>query len=104
MTDVNTSRTIQVVAPGDVNFALNPVGSASNETVVVSSRTTEADSICISVSSFVAGLSMLLAILVVACLVAAFLFVRVRTLDRKGMTTTFVHGGFDPSEFVKVTS
>ncbi|KAL1465868.1 hypothetical protein WDU94_005396 [Cyamophila willieti] len=103
MTDVNTSRTIQVVAPGDVNFALN-AGASTNETVVVSQKSMDSDHICISLPSFVAGLAMLLAVLVVACLVAAFLFVRVRSLDAKGMTTTYVHGGFDPAEFVKVTS
>lgn len=105
MTDVNTSRTIQVVAPGDVNFALN-AGSASNETVVISSATgvPDSESICMSVPSFVAGLIMLLVVLVVACLVAAFLFVRVRQIDRKGITTTFVHGGYDNAEFVKVAS
>lgn len=104
MTDVNTSRIIQVVAPGDVNFALNS-GASSNETVVVSSQPAvyEKDSICISVASFVAGLVMLLSVLVVACLVAAFLFIRVRTLDTKNAQATFVHG-FDTAEFVKVAS
>lgn len=103
MTDVNTSRIIQVVAPGDVNFALSP-GASSNETVIVSSQSAvyEKDSICISVASFVAGLVMLLSVLVVACLVAAFLFIRVRTLDTKN-GQTFVHG-FDAAEFVKVAS
>lgn len=104
MTDVNTSRIIQVVAPGDVNFVLNP-GASNNETVIVSSQSAiyEKDSICISVASFVAGLVMLLSVLVVACLVAAFLFIRVRTLDTKNGQTTFVHG-FDTAEFVKVAS
>ena len=105
MTDVNTSRIIQVVAPGDVNFALN-AGSSSNETVVISSTTGSSDSetICMSVPSFVAGLIMLLVVLIVACLVAAFLFVRVRQIDRKGMATTYMHGGYDNAEFVKVAS
>ncbi|XP_075210892.1 transmembrane protein dusky-like [Lycorma delicatula] len=102
MTDVNTSRIIQVVAPGDVNFALN----TNNETVVISTTTGSADSesICMSLPGFVAGLIMLLVVLVVACLVAAFLFVRVRQIDRKGVTTTFVHPGYDNSEFVKMAS
>lgn len=94
MTDVNTSRTIQVVSPGDVNFALN--NAANNETVVIqSARTVDPETICMSVPSFVGGLVMLLLVLAVASLVAAFLFVRVRHFDRKG-TTTFV------SEFMKV--
>lgn len=94
MTDVNTERVIQVVAPGDVNFALN--NQASNETVVIqSARTVDAETICMSVPSFVGGLVMLLLVLAVASLVAAFLFVRVRHFDRKG-STTFI------SEFMKV--
>jgi hypothetical protein len=93
MTDVNTSRTIQVVAPGDVNFALN--NSSNNETVVIQSRTVDPDTICMSVPSFVGGLVMLLLVLAVASLVAAFLFVRVRHFDRKG-ATAYV------SEFMKV--
>lgn len=95
MTDVNTSRTIQVVAPGDVNFALN--NAATNETVVIqSARTVDSETICMSVPSFVGGLVMLLLVLAIASLVAAFLFVRVRHFDRKG-----VQGGF-VSEFMKV--
>jgi hypothetical protein len=105
MTDVNTSRIIQVVAPGDVNFALN--GISSNETVVIqstSSSVPDSEHICMSVPSFVGGLVMLLLVLVVACLVAAFLFVRVRAIDRKGATTTFVPHGYDNAEFVKVAN
>ena len=94
MTDVNTSRTIQVVAPGDVNFALN--NAANNETVVIqSARTVDPETICMSVPSFVGGLVMLLLVLAVASLVAAFLFVRVRHFDRKG-AAAYV------SEFMKV--
>ncbi|XP_069673911.1 cuticlin-4 [Periplaneta americana] len=105
MTDVNTSRVIQVVAPGDVNFALN--GASGNETVVIQSTTgpgPDGEHICMSVPSFVGGLVMLLLVLVVACLVAAFLFVRVRAIDRKGATTTFVPHGYDNAEFVKVAN
>ena len=107
MTDVNTSRTIQVVAPGDVNFALNP--TQTNETVVIQSSSlspTDQETICMSVPSFVAGLVMLLLVLIVASLVAAFLFVRVRAIDRKGITTVFAggRGGYDNAEFVKVAN
>ncbi|XP_025834132.1 uncharacterized protein LOC112905612, partial [Agrilus planipennis] len=99
MTDVNTSRTIQVVAPGDVNFALN--AASSNETVVIQSASSaDPETICMSVPSFVAGLVMLLLVLIVASLVAAFLFVRVRAIDRKGVASAFVgaHHGYDNSE------
>lgn len=99
MTDVNTSRVIQVVAPGDVNFALNNNNAASNDTVVVQARTVDAETICMSVPSFVGGLVMLLLVLAIASLVAAFLFVRVRHFDRKGMTIPR-HGFIN--EFMKV--
>ncbi|CAD7082718.1 unnamed protein product [Hermetia illucens] len=90
MTDVNTSRTIQVVAPGDVNFALN--SNSNNETVVIqSARSVDSETICMSVPSFVGGLVMLLLVLAIASLVAAFLFVRVRHFDRKGTTMAYVN-------------
>lgn len=92
MTDVNTSRVIQVVAPGDVNFALGNNGAANNETVVVQARTVDAETICMSVPSFVGGLVMLLLVLAIASLVAAFLFVRVRHFDRKGFPAMPHHG------------
>lgn len=103
MTDVNTERIIQVVAPGDVNFNLNGA-AASNETVVIQSAPSsggDQEHICLSVASFVAGLAMLLMVLAVACLVAAFLFVRVRAVDRKNATTTYYDG---TAEFVKVAN
>lgn len=104
MTDVNTSRTIQVVAPGDVNFALN--SAQSNETVVIQSASSaDPETICMSVPSFVAGLVMLLLVLIVASLVAAFLFVRVRAIDRKGVASAYVGArGYDNAEFVKVAN
>ncbi|XP_022915077.1 cuticlin-4 [Onthophagus taurus] len=102
MTDVNTSRTIQVVAPGDVNFALNP--PQSNETVVIQSASSDSETICMSVPSFVAGLVMLLLVLIVASLVAAFLFVRVRAIDRKGASAFLGAAAYDNAEFVKVSN
>lgn len=104
MTDVNTSRTIQVVAPGDVNFALN--AASSNETVVIqSTSSSDPETICMSIPSFVGGLVMLLLVLIVASLIAAFLFVRVRAIDRKGINSTFANShGYDNAEFVKVAN
>lgn len=104
MTDVNTSRIIQVVAPGDVNFALN--AAQNNETVVIQSASSaDPETICMSIPSFVAGLVMLLLVLIVSSLVAAFLFVRVRAIDRKGAAPAFMHTrGYDNAEFVKVAN
>jgi len=121
--DVNTSRVIQVVAPGDVNFALNVPnsgngtngGGGNGDTVVMSTRSGHsADSVCISVPSFVAGLAMLLSVLVVACLVVTFLFLRVRSMNSaKAMSCgappsaqgPYMHGAaFEAAEFVKMAS
>lgn len=116
MTDVNTSRTIQVVAPGDVNFALSSASTSSNDTTVViqnSNPSMDPETICMSLPGFVGGLVMLLLIIVVASLVAAFLFVRVRAIDRKNAMSaaSFVHPVYAPencglpsTEFVKLAN
>ncbi|XP_037090338.1 uncharacterized protein LOC119110597 [Pollicipes pollicipes] len=97
MTDVETERIIQVVAPGDVAFNLN----ANKETVVVSESLDARErrhNICMSVPGFVAGLIMLLLVLVIACIVSIFLFSRVRSFS--GKTSSFA-AGIDNPEFVK---
>ena len=115
MTDVNTSRTIQVVAPGDVNFALGTTNSSNETTVVIqnAAASTDPETICMSLPGFVGGLVMLLLVVVVASLVAAFLFVRVRAVDRKNMVAGggFVHPAYAAEncpvsnpEFVKVAN
>lgn len=107
MTDVSTTRLIQVVAPGDVAFTLNP---NQNETVVVQNlRDLDANNICLSVPSFVGGLTMLLLVLIIACMVAVFLLLRVRQFDaNKKVSTTnsmasLARLPYDHSDFVKVT-
>lgn len=108
MTDVSTTRIIQVVAPGDVAFTLNP---NQNETVVVQNLSDQdGNHICMSVPSFVGGLTMLLLVLIIACMVSVFLLLRVRQFDstKKGSTSNSMaslaaHGGFDNPEFVKVS-
>ncbi|XP_015600990.1 uncharacterized protein LOC107270465 [Cephus cinctus] len=115
MTDVNTSRIIQVVAPGDVNFALGTTNSSNDTTVVIQNASSaDPETICMSLPGFVGGLVMLLLVVVVASLVAAFLFVRVRAVDRKNAglnVPSFVHPAFVPEncsvpnpEFVKVAN
>lgn len=111
MTDVNTSRIIQVVAPGDVNFALGTNSSNDSTVVIQNASSADPETICMSLPGFVGGLVMLLLVVVVASLVAAFLFVRVRAVDRKNgnVAPTFVHPAFADScnvnpEFVKVAN
>ncbi|KAF0313622.1 Cuticlin-1 [Amphibalanus amphitrite] len=98
MTDVETERTIQVVAPGDVAFSL----SSSNQDSLVVSESPDAvhkrNNICMSVPGFVAGLIMLLLVLVIAIIVSVFLFSRLRAFS--GKASLFASGVDDP-EFVK---
>ncbi len=108
MTDVSTTRIIQVVAPGDVAFTLNP---NQNETVVVQNLQAELDGnhICLSVPSFVGGLTMLLLVLIIACMVAVFLLLRVRQFDGSGKKASssmasLAHVGIDHPEFVKCSN
>lgn len=106
MTDVSTTRIIQVVAPGDVAFTLNP---NQNETVVVQNLTDmDGNHICLSVPSFVGGLTMLLLVLIIASMVAIFLLLRVRQFDGKSgksssSMASLAHIGIDHPEFVKVS-
>ncbi|XP_051169623.1 cuticlin-4 [Leptopilina boulardi] len=109
MTDVNTSRTIQVVAPGDVNFALGASNPINDTTVVIQNSSTDSESICMSLAGFVGGLVMLLLVVVVASLVAAFLFVRVKAIDRKNSSMNsmnYVHTAYlsEKPEIVKVAN
>ena len=96
----------QVVAPGDVAFSLggssnNSSDSSGGAVVVESNRLSDLDGICMSVSSFVGGLVMLLLLLVVASLVAAFLFVRVRSIHRKTAAVFAYPNENHPAEYVK---
>lgn len=105
MTDVPTTRIIQVVAPGDVAFTLNP---NQNETVVVQNLTDmDGNHICLSVPSFVGGLTMLLLVLIIASMVAVFLLLRVRQFDGKGKSSSsmasLAHIEQHP-EFVKISN
>uniref|UniRef100_A0A0P5KYS3 Zona pellucida domain-containing protein n=1 Tax=Daphnia magna TaxID=35525 RepID=A0A0P5KYS3_9CRUS len=104
MTDVPTTRFIQVVAPGDVAFTLNP---NQNETVVVQNLTDmDGNHICLSVPSFVGGLTMLLLVLIIACMVAVFLLLRVRQFDGKGKSSSSLGSlaHIEHPEFVKVSN
>jgi len=72
MADIETASVIQVLSPGDVAFALN----SNNETTVVlnsSSANWDGDSICMSMTSLVGGLTMLIGVIVVAMVVVSLL-------------------------------
>ena len=97
MTDVSTERVIQVVAPGDVAFNLN----TANETVVISELQTDPSNICMSTAGFAAGLIMLLLVLTVACIVACFLYTRVRAFNHKSSTSAGFMPNYEAPEYVK---
>lgn len=88
-TDIKTSeKVIQVVAPGDVAFSLVSMDSNENwnETDLIKSRQPYDDleylnSICISSRAFVSGLVILFSLLIISCLVTAFLYVRLRSMS-----------------------
>ncbi|KAG8035172.1 hypothetical protein G9C98_001662 [Cotesia typhae] len=111
MTDVNTSRIIQVVSPEDVNFALGTNNTNNDTTVVIQNANLHPDSetICMSLTGFICGIVMLLLVAAVASIVAAFVFMRVREIDSKNTNVnTYGHPVYAkncPSnpEFVKVT-
>jgi hypothetical protein len=83
--DIKTEKIIQVVAPGDVAFTL-PLMS-ENETNIIdnvfSNRFDRNDNlICISTAGFTAGLVFLLLLLILSCLVTAFLFMRLKNMPK----------------------
>ncbi|XP_023221838.1 uncharacterized protein LOC111623483 [Centruroides sculpturatus] len=102
MKDIQTQKVIQVVAPGDVAFALP---NTQNETVVYATPSQHnTSSICMSLPGFTAGLVILLLLFIVSTLVAAFLFLRIRHLTCKEEQDC-IKNGFsygNPREIVNV--
>eukprot|EP00096_Caligus_rogercresseyi_P002568 TRINITY_DN1474_c2_g1_i1.p1 TRINITY_DN1474_c2_g1~~TRINITY_DN1474_c2_g1_i1.p1 ORF type:complete len:574 (-),score=166.47 TRINITY_DN1474_c2_g1_i1:379-2100(-) len=81
--DVETKKVIRVVAPSDVQFQLS---AEDKEEVVLSSSSSnlpERDVLCIYTAAFVASTIAFLMILVIALITIIFLWMRVRTLNRK---------------------
>lgn len=78
--NVGIKRTIRVVAPGDLSF----FDSNRNNTVVYSSaqRIVGQSDVCISPTSFVVGIVVLVALLILTTLAALILCLRLRSLDR----------------------
>ena len=79
--DVGVQKVIQVVSSGDLTFAIK---ESDNETVVdlfpsVKQTLVEDGYICMSTPAFAATLVILLAILIISCLLSAFLCLRHRS-------------------------
>ena len=92
MKDIKTQRIIQVVAPGDVAFTLPLNDNETNyvDNVLTNRIPTNNNLICISTASFTAGLVLLLLLLILSCLVSAFLLLRLRNVPKNmsGMKCT----------------
>jgi hypothetical protein len=80
--DVGVEKVIQVVSSGDLTFAIKETDESGSESVAFPSiRQTLTDDgyICMSTPAFAATLVILLAILVISCLLSAFLCLRHRS-------------------------
>jgi len=80
--DVGVEKVIQVVSSGDLTFAIKETEEGGEESVAfpsVRQTLTEDGYICMSTPAFAATLVILLAILVISCLLSAFLCLRHRS-------------------------
>ena len=80
LSDVGVEKVIQVVSSGDLTFAIKEQESDDEYSPVTQSLTSDEQGyICMSTPAFAATLVILLAILVVSCLLSAFLCLRHRS-------------------------
>lgn len=80
--EVGVNRIIKVVSTGDLTFALDD--SSNSTTMVFPTRTVEPSSmICMTTVGFSATLFVLLGILLVSCLVSAYLCLRIRSMPQR---------------------
>lgn len=74
--EVGLNRVIRVVSSGDLTFPIDQANSTQQETMVFPAR--EEGLICMTTPGFAVTLIVLLGILIVSCLMSAFLCVRLR--------------------------
>lgn len=80
--EVGVNRIIKVVSTGDLTFALDD--NSNSTTMVFPTRTIEPSSmICMTTVGFSATLVVLLGILLVSCLVSAYLCLRIRSMPQR---------------------
>merc|ERR1719150_847203 len=80
MADIETASVIRVISPGDVTFTL---GMGNDTYVIQNSAEWDPNNICMSLTSLVGGLVMLLGVLVVASFVASFMHCQMRKKKTK---------------------
>jgi len=92
--DVGINRIIQVVSTGDLTFALEQTKD-NTTTIVFPSRSESEGLICMTSPGFAATLVVLLAILIISCLLSAFLCIRHRAfgVDRS-LVSAFANPAF----------
>ena len=92
--DVGMNRIIQVVSSGDLTFALEQTKD-NTTTIVFPSRSETEGLICMTSPGFAATLVVLLAILIISCLLSAFLCLRHRAfgVDRS-LVSAFANPAF----------
>jgi hypothetical protein len=97
--EIGLNRVIQVVTTEDLAFELDSV-SSNTTTVVVPMQSSDLEGlICMSTPGFAATLIVLLAILIVSCLLSAFLCIRYRAFHEPGLVAAFVNPVFKNSPF-----
>jgi len=94
--EVGVNRVIRVVSTGDLTFSLDDNGNSSAPTMVFPGRSedaTVAGLICMTTPGFAATLVVLLAILIISCLMSAFLCVRLRPFatSEKNIAASFTN-------------
>lgn len=98
--EVGVNRVIRVVSTGDLTFSLDENGNNTAPTMVFPAKEelTNPGLICMTTPGFAATLVVLLAILVISCLLSAFLCVRLR--PDKNIAVSFTN----PNSVVKKNS
>ena len=97
--EVGLNRIIQVVSSGDLSFALESLTGDNTTTLVVPVRAYDDGLICMSTPGFAATLIVLLAILIVSCLLSAFLCIRYRAFHEPSLVASFVNPVFKKTPF-----
>jgi len=79
--DIQTERIIQVVSPTDVQFKL----AEDDKDQVVINLNSVPESLCLNTTAFIGVTITFVMLLIVAVIVIIFLWMRIRTLDRKNL-------------------
>lgn len=104
--EVGVNRVIRVVSTGDLTFSLDDNGNSSAPTMVFPGRSEDAavaGLICMTTPGFAATLVVLLAILIISCLMSAFLCVRLRPFatSEKNIAASFTNPSLNKNKVSK---